>query len=89
MPTRGTPLADTMTEQTPATPWSRPMPTGWTLVSTHRLTPEEDALDDPDETAEAIDDTLPADLWFAINRALSPRATAAVVRNTLVRGSRP
>ena len=28
------------------------------------LTPEEDALPDPDDTADEIDDTLPADLWF-------------------------
>ena len=28
------------------------------------LTPEEDAVGDPDDVADEIDDTLPADLWF-------------------------
>jgi hypothetical protein len=28
------------------------------------LTPEEDAIGDPDEDNDDIDDTLPADLWF-------------------------
>ena len=28
------------------------------------LTPEEDAIADPDEDDDSIDDTLPADLWF-------------------------
>ena len=28
------------------------------------LTPEEDAIADPDEDDDEIDDTLPADLWF-------------------------
>ncbi|MCC6315375.1 MAG: hypothetical protein IT337_15330 [Thermomicrobiales bacterium] len=28
------------------------------------LTPEEDAIADPDEVDDDIDDTLPADLWF-------------------------
>jgi hypothetical protein len=29
-----------------------------------RLTPEEDALPDPDEEESDIDDLIPADLWF-------------------------
>jgi hypothetical protein len=29
-----------------------------------RLTPEEDAIGEPDETDDDIDDLLPADLWF-------------------------
>lgn len=33
-----------------------------------RLTPEEDAIDDPGED-DGIDDTLPADLWFRRGRA--------------------
>ncbi|MGH2533472.1 MAG: hypothetical protein ACRDJW_14330 [Thermomicrobiales bacterium] len=28
------------------------------------LTPEEDAIPDPDDEDEEIDDMLPADLWF-------------------------
>ncbi len=40
--------------------------------------PEEDAIDDPDETAEAIDDTLPADLWFVAGRLRLPRFTTSV-----------
>ena len=36
-----------------------------------RLTPEEDAIDDPDDAADQIDDTLPADLWFVAGRARS------------------
>ncbi len=31
---------------------------------TRPLTPEEESVDDPDDVAEEIDDTLPADLWF-------------------------
>jgi hypothetical protein len=31
----------------------------------HRpLTPEEDAIADPDGDEDDVDDTLPADLWF-------------------------
>lgn len=29
------------------------------------LTPEEDAIGDPDDVDTEIDDLLPADLWFA------------------------
>jgi hypothetical protein len=29
-----------------------------------RLTPEEDAIGDPDDDDDDVDDTLPADLWF-------------------------
>lgn len=29
-----------------------------------RLTPEEESVDDPDDVADDLDDTLPADLWF-------------------------
>jgi hypothetical protein len=28
------------------------------------LTPEEEAVDDADDVADDLDDTLPADLWF-------------------------
>ena len=28
------------------------------------LTPEEEAVDDPEDVEDEIDDTLPADLWF-------------------------
>jgi hypothetical protein len=28
------------------------------------LTPEEDAIGEPDDLDEEVDDTLPADLWF-------------------------
>lgn len=28
------------------------------------LTPEEEAVDKPEDVDEEIDDTLPADLWF-------------------------
>ena len=28
------------------------------------LTPEEESVDDADDLAEEIDDTVPADLWF-------------------------
>ena len=31
---------------------------------TSNLTPEEDAIGDPVEDNDEIDDTLPADLWF-------------------------
>jgi hypothetical protein len=34
-----------------------------TFPSLRRLTPEEDAIGDP-ENDDDIDDTLPADLWF-------------------------
>ena len=37
----------------PATPWP-----------TRPLTPEEESIDDADDVADEIDDTLPADLWF-------------------------
>jgi hypothetical protein len=29
-----------------------------------RLTPEEDAIGDPEDEDDEIDDTMPADLWF-------------------------
>ena len=35
-----------------------------TPAPTRPLTPEEESVDDPDDVAEEIDDTLPADLWF-------------------------
>lgn len=28
------------------------------------LTPEEESIGDPDDVADEVDDTLPADLWF-------------------------
>ena len=31
------------------------------------LTPEEDAVGDPDDEDDEIDDTLPSDLWFRGN----------------------
>lgn len=31
---------------------------------TRHLTPEEDAVGDPDDVDDEIDDLLPADLWF-------------------------
>ena len=34
-----------------------------------RLTPEEDAIGDPEDEDEEIDDTLPADLWFRERRS--------------------
>ena len=52
------------------------MPIRCAQASNQPLTPEEDTLDDPDETAEAIDDTLPADLWFMIGRPQLPCLTA-------------
>ena len=51
------------------------------------LTPEEDAIDDPDETADEIDDTLPADLWFVDDRTRSPIDLPGGSR--LVPGDRP
>ncbi len=39
------------------------------------LTPEEDAIGDPDDEDDEIDDTLPADLWFRAARR-SRRAVA-------------
>jgi hypothetical protein len=33
-------------------------------IVNNNLTPEEDAIGDPDEDNDDIDDTLPADLWF-------------------------
>jgi hypothetical protein len=33
-------------------------------MSNRVLTPEEDAIGDPDEPEDGVDDTLPADLWF-------------------------
>jgi hypothetical protein len=36
---------------------------GKSIVITN-LTPEEDAIGDPVEDSDEIDDTLPADLWF-------------------------
>ena len=33
-------------------------------MSNRVLTPEEDAIGDPDEPEDDVDDTLPADLWF-------------------------
>ncbi len=40
------------------------------------LTPEEDAIGDPDDDDE-IDDTLPADLWFRAARTGFRRATTS------------
>ena len=37
--------------------------TGWQIVKSN-LTPEEDAIGDPIEDSDEIDDSLPADLWF-------------------------
>jgi hypothetical protein len=51
------------------------------------LTPEEDAIDDPEETTDEIDDTLPADLWFIDGRTRSPIDSPAGSR--LVPGDRP
>jgi hypothetical protein len=42
------PPANVLSIQTPARP----------------LTPEEDAIGDPDDEESDVDDTLPADLWF-------------------------
>jgi hypothetical protein len=33
---------------------------GWSAL----LTPEEESVDDADDVADDLDDTLPADLWF-------------------------
>ena len=82
MPLRGTSLADAAAERAPANSWSRPMPIRCAQASNQPLTPEEDTLDDPDETAEAIDDTLPADLWFMIGRPQLPCLTAVATTRT-------
>jgi len=37
---------------------------GGQITVNRNLTPEEDAVGDPDEDNDDIDDTLPADLWF-------------------------
>lgn len=34
------------------------------IATSRALTPEEDAIDDPEADDDAIDDLLPADLWF-------------------------
>jgi hypothetical protein len=34
------------------------------MIPAQALTPEEDAIGDPDEEDDDIDDTMPADLWF-------------------------
>jgi hypothetical protein len=41
------------------------------------LLPEEDAIDDPDEEDDEIDDLLPADLWFGhrLGSVVRPLAT--------------
>lgn len=54
------------------------MPTGFVLAANDRLTPEEDAIDDPDDTADEVDDTLPADLWFVVGRTSWPHSTTSV-----------
>jgi len=44
---------------------SLPRPATWAVVQGRPLTPEEDAIGDPDdETDDDVDPTLPADLWF-------------------------
>jgi hypothetical protein len=40
------------------------------------LTPEEDAIGEPDGDDDDIDDTLPADLWFRSVRACRHRSPA-------------
>jgi hypothetical protein len=45
----------------PSPPLARPQ----TVATPDRLlTPEEEAIGDPDDEESDIDDTLPADLWF-------------------------
>ena len=56
----------------PRRPWSaivgrmghpkaaKPLP----IPPSRPLTPEEESVDDPDDVADDLDDTLPADLWF-------------------------
>lgn len=50
-----------------------------------RLTPEEDAIDDPDDVADEVDDTLPADLWFVRGRTGWPPATPLAAVDLLER----
>ena len=45
--------------------------TGWHIVKSN-LTPEEDAIGDPNEDSDEIDDSLPADLWFRVNASHLP-----------------
>jgi hypothetical protein len=45
--------------------------TGKHIVNSN-LTPEEDAIGDPIEDSDEIDDSLPADLWFRVNASLLP-----------------
>jgi hypothetical protein len=33
-------------------------------ITARPLTPEEEAVDDPDDEESDVDDSLPADLWF-------------------------
>ena len=43
------------------------------------LTPEEDAIGDPDEDNDDIDDTIPADLWFRGTQSVESRVLQAEV----------
>jgi hypothetical protein len=36
----------------------------WMNTNQVQLSPEEDAIDEPDELESEVDDLLPADLWF-------------------------
>ena len=42
-----------------------------------RLTPGEDAIGDPDDASDEIDDLLPGDLWFALDHQLTAPNPAA------------
>jgi hypothetical protein len=47
------------------------------------LTPEEDAIGDPDDADDDVDDTLPADLWYrSSSTRSSPYHSARVLRST-------
>jgi hypothetical protein len=55
---------------------------------TSNLTPEEDAIGDPVEDNDEIDDTLPADLWFRARKVdcgIARALRARVARIPLVR----
>jgi hypothetical protein len=58
------------------------------------LTPEEDAIGDPGDEDDEIDDTLPADLWFqhrcglALGAALSCVCSDSGSRKTSPTGTR-